>query len=189
MGWTKYIPLLLLVSACMAQSDVVRIENIELRLGMTQVEVLNRLGESRKLMKASGLDNAWCIQDQNPCDHVVQFQGGRLTSVHKSLGDNIVGETAATLMASLYTAVSAASIKPGAFRTTASVKSEQGTSRIDGKEWQVRMITLGIGEKDFVISVLQPIGAQPGAKSYVTISEELFKFGATESGVERRSGK
>src|ERR1017187_10492997 len=109
MGWTKYIPLLLLVSACMAQSDVVRIENIELRLGMTQVEVLNRLGESRKLMKASGLDNAWCIQDQNPCDHSVQFQGGRLTSVRKSLDkEPIMGEPAATVMASLYTAVSAA---------------------------------------------------------------------------------
>lgn len=188
MGRTKCILLLLLVSACMAQSDVVRIENIELRLGMTQVEVLNRLGESRKLMKTSGLDNAWCIQDQNPCDHVVQFSGGRLTSVHKSVGD-IVGETAATVMANLYTAVSAASIKPGAFRTAASIKSEQVTSRIDGKEWRVRMITLGIGEKDFVIQVFQPIGAQQGAESYVAISEELFKFAATESSVERRSGK
>lgn len=154
-------------SVANAQFDAVSISGSDLKLGMSQTEVLAKIKGSPRLTESPSTPGLWFLGDEKDPDltHYVMFHSGKLVSVSRSL-EQTSDEAAASIGSILYRVLEMAAKAKYPVTITAGDESE-----VNGQRY--RAIKIHIGKNaDFILAIGQTIGAKEG-HSQLTLTQSL----------------
>lgn len=168
--------LLLIGFPAAAQFDTIRLNGVDLKLGMPKSQVFERLLKTSHVFPGVEQYGEWCVvsneeykKESRKCFDSLYFSGGdKLVAIDHYLEGSSLDRGAAAVVTRLWTILAEAQAK--GLSVTLSARPEPLDDPISSR--RVRRISFFVGQKQFDLSVTQFVGS---AGSSVDFSESMGK--------------